>query len=865
MHNLLSSIEINFDIRPLVDAISSQKAVVYVGAGASISAGLPDWKALLVSSLMKAKANLKEFDNDNSNFSKSFNLAEKLLREGDFLMSAELLQQVLGNELGEHIWEIFKKTSQPSQIHKAISRIPFSTAITTNYDKLLEMSYNETHPVYTWRLAENIFRSIKKNTFAIIKTHGDIEDLSSLVLTRTQYRDLMQINKSFNDGLTILLSLKTFLFIGSSLKDFDLLRLMDDAKLTYKSNFGPHYAVLFENEVDESFIKYLKDSYNINVILCRIPENYTGDILTDIVCSFLKTLSGSVSQKLVTNNKIVNINSASFSFNDIIHNLLRETLKLTGAERGIVSFVESRNIPGLEYIFKDDLYQKNEYYKSENYAERISHDTILGFIYSLGGRERKYLYYSDISKNQKISNIDTIPEKYQYNPLSPETKSVLITQVFSDGSPVGVVSIESSMVDAFTLEHLKTIESQSSSFGAIFKELELREKSVKEIDLLSNAVALQGLMDNCFRLKRFKISYLFYEINYRKGELVAQYDPEILSTLNEVEFSYKFDETSLATHILKQQNEKYIDDIIMKDNNETIISPKGIKFFNIEGSIYATPVKVGHYTSFILVAWSRDSQQLVEVTSRISRMAHFITNSPDRDFSNNIAGEKYKAKRFIIEINESIKRLDQNINRKSWVAFLQNENNRFGFIKALLKPLTGSNCELARIRLWVYNEEAEVFTCIYSYSTQSATLKDCKKDNEYVGVTSRADDPYCSFTINRFKDNPYAMHQHRKMFPAEDVNTKRLHKDPDGKWIVGPIVSRRTKEPVLLGFISADNHYPEGDVIKEKILSEKYDAYQRYAIDLINDILREVLSVKPIIKSITGTAPVKDSPEEVSA
>ncbi|RYZ28690.1 MAG: hypothetical protein EOP49_41270, partial [Sphingobacteriales bacterium] len=134
MHNLRSSIEINFDIRPLVDAISSQKAVVYVGAGASISAGLPDWKALLVSSLIKAKANLKEFDNDNSNFSKSFNLAEKLLREGDFLMSAELLQQVLGNELGEHIWETFKKTSQPSQIHKAISRIPFSTAITTNYD-----------------------------------------------------------------------------------------------------------------------------------------------------------------------------------------------------------------------------------------------------------------------------------------------------------------------------------------------------------------------------------------------------------------------------------------------------------------------------------------------------------------------------------------------------------------------------------------------------------------------------------------------------------------------------------------------------------------------------------------------------------
>ncbi len=268
MHKLDTNIDLNIDIQPLVDAIKGQKAVVFVGSGASKSAHLPDWEEFLNQCLEKAKQSLKK--NKYSEDTKvNFRLAEKLLKGGDFLMSAELLQQEIGSTLSTYIWEIFGTKRTPSDIHKAIARIPFSLAVTTNYDKLLEGAYNKIPNVFTWLDPQAIFSSIKYNRFAVIKTHGDVGNNPSVVLTKTHYRNLMHFNKAFNEELIALLSLKTFLFIGSSLRDHDLLRLMDEGKLTYESNFGPHYVFLFDEEVDVSFLRYLRDSYNIHAIVSK--------------------------------------------------------------------------------------------------------------------------------------------------------------------------------------------------------------------------------------------------------------------------------------------------------------------------------------------------------------------------------------------------------------------------------------------------------------------------------------------------------------------------------------------------------------------------------------------------------------------
>ena len=81
------------------------------------------------------------------------------------------------------------------------------------------------------------------------------------------------------------------------------------------------------------------------------------------------------------------------------------------------------------------------------------------------------------------------------------------------------------------------------------------------------------------------------------------------------------------------------------------------------------------------------------------------------------------------------------------------------------------------------------------------------------------------------------------MFAKPDINTDLLEKDPNGKWIVGPVVFRRNESnnAQLLGYISADNHIMKNGMPKEKILTEKEDAFQRYAVDLISDLLVPIL------------------------
>ena len=73
---------ISIDVSPLVNAIAGNNAVAFVGAGASMSAGLPSWYDFLIRCLKRAKGSSV----DHSRWS----FADHLLEKGDYLTAAEL-------------------------------------------------------------------------------------------------------------------------------------------------------------------------------------------------------------------------------------------------------------------------------------------------------------------------------------------------------------------------------------------------------------------------------------------------------------------------------------------------------------------------------------------------------------------------------------------------------------------------------------------------------------------------------------------------------------------------------------------------------------------------------------------------------
>lgn len=209
---------------------------------------------------------------------------------------------------------------------------------------------------------------------------------------------------------------------------------------------------------------------------------------------------------------------------------------------------------------------------------------------------------------------------------------------------------------------------------------------------------------------------------------------------------------------------------------------------------------------------------------------------------------------FINEINKQLKPIDKN---EPWGReVLKIEDKRRSLYSILLKSLMDEYCEIGRVRLWYLDRSKpgeEKFVCMYSNSrTESGEYL----ENEYIDFPTSVSDIYCKFTLSRFKENPYAMHQHKSMFAEPDLNNDRLGKDPDGKWIVGPIVNRKSEE--ILGFISADNHIKQNGVPRERKFSERQDAFQRYAVDLIADLLLPVLRFHEL-----GVAEQKKDPERI--
>jgi len=843
MRELNSNIEISFNLDPLIESIVSDSAVVYVGAGASVPAGLPTWGQFLRECLRRAR----DFSADR----KKWEHTTKLLSTGDFLSCAEILQREIGNSLEQYVYEIFGKVTTPSPIHEAIARIPFSHAVTTNYDRLLESAYPHTPNVWTWRDAEAVFRGLKAKRFSVIKVHGDVGNPPSLVLTKSKYRDLMMLSKSFNECLATLFSLNTFLFVGSSLRDHDLLRLMDDAVLTYGSDFGPHYALMFSDEVDEAFSSMLRDSYNIHVVRCNRPgqDIIDYDWRTESVCSFLAELSGRVAS--VTGYELPphSLDSSTFCLRGAARDILKDVLTKTGSERGTIAFVQDFH---LHRLYKAAVSETEIEFEESGKSRFISPDSALGTLFLQGGQSPPYFYIPDTRQQVCEANFET-EQLPHYRPTHSDIRSAMACQIHADGQKVGVFLLESLNVDAFTEYHREGLFQATTSAAAAFTEFRHRNAVKGGIrPYLKDMKAFHDLMDMSRQLRPIELSYLLYDIDYEQGKVVVHFDSERVRTYGkEAGLQYDFDEASLVTSVLNQRKTIQVEDAqadLLADKN--MLSPKGVEYFQIEGAIIGAPIRVEGHTATVLVCWSRKGGDAVlDHQERVLRLSRLIANAPDRGEAIKI--EERASYRFVDFVNKTLRPIDRNVD---WPENrLRNDGSfRDKLIRALMRTLTDESVGLMRVRLWECDTDGDgnsAFHCTRSYTTRDATLRGKKQWDEYSGLFSKKTTPYCAYTVRRSAFDPYARQQHWSMFGVEDPNCGNLDKDPDGTWIVGPIRHPKTRK--LLGFLSCDTHKQMRGEPVEVSVSDAISEFQRRAVDLVTDMMSVIIRCETISRKAT--------------
>lgn len=197
------------------------KLVIFVGAGISMNCGLPSWNDLI-----------EKFGEK---------LGEKISNSEDVLDIPELFYDNYGKvEYYRILNDTFNKKLKPHAIHETLKKLNPKYIVTTNYDSLIEDTLNDTG-IYDVITQEKELAYSKKNNY-IIKMHGDLKN-KNIVLTRTDYDEYERNFPLITTFVKSLFTTNTVLFIGYSLNDQNVKKIMEWIKEILKDDFRKAYLI----------------------------------------------------------------------------------------------------------------------------------------------------------------------------------------------------------------------------------------------------------------------------------------------------------------------------------------------------------------------------------------------------------------------------------------------------------------------------------------------------------------------------------------------------------------------------------------------------------------------------------------------
>lgn len=621
--SLFDECPLDVNVDSLIRALADETAVIFVGAGASVAAGLPSWHDFLKACLARAKI----YDDAAVNWKH----IETLLTAKQFLPAAELLQWAVKNDLHQYIWDAFGKNSiTPSDVHLAIARMPFTVAVTTNYDSLLEaactaMSRPLIHPC-TWQQPDDIYQALRdQGRFTLIKTHGTATQRDSLILTHSHYRDLQSRNRSYNDLIAHLFSFRTCLFVGHSLQDSDILEQLSKVRDIHGDSIGPHYAILFENEKSQYELEHLETAFAIRPILIKeshwdpseeklLSEQQRREQnvqKTAAVVRVLKQLHGRVSVFRRNRGFSVGIDPAPFNRRDASHHLLKNILHLSGAFRGDVCLIDDPDRPQLRIVacHTRDAISRNASENDDNWlTTHISPRTIIGRTFYRSTSDRDVTYVRDVTApDADLERSGLVDATYEMG--HPDVRSELAVPIVFAGTVVGVLNVESTLRDAFTKEHLDVVRWGAQEAGRIWNRAKLRYDLTRKLDPCYKQVKSFGELISRSRMVRdLDLRYILYEIDHFNGEAKPHLaNPDSGQNLG----SFDFEERSLTNYVLTKEQRKFVSDVDQDiADPEGVCSSRGASELGFHGPAFGVALQKDGRPTAVLTCYSKAMTQL---------------------------------------------------------------------------------------------------------------------------------------------------------------------------------------------------------------------------------------------------------------
>ena len=260
----------------LLELFDERKVIPFIGSGCSHYAcsTMPDWLELTKSFAIEMP-DIKFDENKTDDYLKVLQVYEKRF-------SRDLLCVKLKQLLNTSKADIFD-----SKLHIALLELPCSNFYTTNFDDLIEKSFQTINRPYQKIITVEDIAGIDYSHTQIFKFHGDLTNCKSLVVTEADYHGRLE----FNDPLDINLKAdalgKSLLFIGYRFADPNVRYLWHTLNQigVGKENMPPSYIILLQSNALE---KETLESYGIEVIDLGAEDSHHSHKLVE----FLQELVG---------------------------------------------------------------------------------------------------------------------------------------------------------------------------------------------------------------------------------------------------------------------------------------------------------------------------------------------------------------------------------------------------------------------------------------------------------------------------------------------------------------------------------------------------------------------------------------------
>ncbi|PBB45599.1 Sir2 family NAD-dependent protein deacetylase [Mesorhizobium sp. WSM3866] len=199
-------------ILPLAKAIRERNAVLFVGAGVSMSVGLPSWEKLI-------ERMASELGLDGARPRDRFQTLAEYYRIKHGSIGP------LRSWMDRH-WTVTREKIRESELHRLIVALDFPVIYTTNYDRNLEVAFEIHGRAYVKVANARDVSKARRDVACIVKFHGDFDDDSSLVLTETDYLDRLSFDSPLDVRFRSDALGSTVLFVGYSLSDLNIRLLL---------------------------------------------------------------------------------------------------------------------------------------------------------------------------------------------------------------------------------------------------------------------------------------------------------------------------------------------------------------------------------------------------------------------------------------------------------------------------------------------------------------------------------------------------------------------------------------------------------------------------------------------------------------